>query len=69
MLIVEISTILNARLPQEVRDAHPEVPWRQIAAMRNWAAHVYDRVDDAIVWDALSHDVPFVMSALGIDTR
>jgi uncharacterized protein with HEPN domain len=69
MLIVEISTILNERLPQEVRDAHPEVPWRQISAMRNWATHVYDRVDDTIVWDALVHDVPAVTAALGIRAR
>jgi uncharacterized protein with HEPN domain len=68
MLIVEVSTILNERLPQSFRNAHPEVPWRQVAAMRNWATHVYDRVDDAVVWDTLATDVPQLMTLLGLDS-
>ncbi|MXZ21739.1 MAG: DUF86 domain-containing protein [Caldilineaceae bacterium SB0665_bin_25] len=32
-------------LPIEVREAHPEIPWRQIFAMRNKIAHAYLGLD------------------------
>jgi uncharacterized protein with HEPN domain len=33
------------RLSVEFRNQHPEVPWRDIAGMRDVLAHQYDRVD------------------------
>lgn len=29
------------RIPEDVRLAHPEIPWRQIIAMRNQLIHAY----------------------------
>lgn len=66
MLIVEVSTILHERLPQSYRDAHPDVPWREIAGMRNRATHVYDGIDDEIVWDVLTVEIPALVRLLGI---
>ena len=43
------------RLPVEVRDEWPEVPWRQIISMRNWLIHGYDGIDADILWDVLDH--------------
>ena len=42
------------RLPETVLEQHPEIPWRQIAGMRNWLAHGYDGIDYDILWDAVS---------------
>ena len=36
-------------LPDEVRDAAPEVPWRNIARLRDLLAHQYHQVDLAII--------------------
>jgi hypothetical protein len=33
------------RLSAEFRDSHPEIPWRDIAGMRDVLIHVYDNVD------------------------
>jgi len=37
---------------------HPEVPWRQMSAMRNRVVHNYFEVDLDIVWSTVSHDLP-----------
>jgi hypothetical protein len=36
----------------------PEVPWRAIAGFRDFVAHVYFALDDAIVWGAVQNEVP-----------
>lgn len=47
-----------ARLPQELRDRYPLIPWRQIVGFRNIAVHAYFSVDWQIVWTAASENVP-----------
>ncbi|MHB1445742.1 MAG: HepT-like ribonuclease domain-containing protein [Acidimicrobiales bacterium] len=42
-----------SRVSPELRDRHPDVPWRQIIAMRNILVHVYDQVDVRLVWAAV----------------
>lgn len=46
------------RLPETMKAESPEVPWRRIASFRDVLAHAYFSVDDAIVWDVASHEVP-----------
>lgn len=45
------------RLPQEVRDRHPDVPWRAMVGLRNIVAHAYDTISPAIVWRTATHDL------------
>ena len=37
--------------------AHPETPWRDIAAFRNVLAHAYLGIELSIVWDIVEHQV------------
>jgi len=46
------------RLPEPLKAESPEVPWKRIAGFRDILAHAYFSVDDAIVWDVASHEVP-----------
>ncbi len=46
------------RLPEPMKAESPEVPWKRIASFRDILAHAYFSVDDAIVWDVASHEVP-----------
>lgn len=51
-----------ARLPQEFREKHPEVEWRDIIAFRNIAVHAYFAVQWDIVWATAHYDVPILRS-------
>jgi uncharacterized protein with HEPN domain len=42
------------RLPKELHEAWPGIPWREIIGMRNWLIHGYDGIDPEILWDVLS---------------
>ncbi len=52
------------RLTTSFRDTHPEVPWRAISGMRDRLIHGYDRIDDAIVWEAATRYVPELLAQL-----
>ncbi len=47
-----------AKIPSPVRERFDGQPWRQIIAMRNFAAHQYDDLDPLRVWRTLTRDVP-----------
>lgn len=51
---VEVIGEAANRLPEELRDKHPEVPWHRVIGMRNWLAHGYDAVDLDVLWDVLA---------------
>ena len=52
------------RIPETVRDAHPEIPWRAIVGMRNRLAHAYLHIDDDIIWTLIVDAVPELLAAL-----
>jgi uncharacterized protein with HEPN domain len=45
-------------LSDELTSKYPEVPWRQIVAIRNRVVHGYFEVDLDILWDVAVVDVP-----------
>jgi uncharacterized protein with HEPN domain len=59
-LIGEAST----HIPDEIRRAHPEIPWRMIIATRNRLIHAYLGIDDDIVWSIIQDDIPGLLPAL-----
>jgi uncharacterized protein with HEPN domain len=38
---IEIIGEASQKIPSEVRDKHPEIPWREISTMRNKLIHEY----------------------------
>ena len=46
------------RLSESLRSRHSEVPWPQIAAMRNILVHDYFRIDLDEVWLVVQNDIP-----------
>lgn len=53
-----------AHVPEDVRAAHPEVPWRLIVATRNRLIHGYLGIDDDTVWSIIRDDVPAILPML-----
>ena len=52
------------RIPDEILGRFPEQPWREIVAMRNFAAHQYDDLEPRRVWRTLTSDVPSLRNYL-----
>ena len=61
---VELIGEAASRLPRELRERHPGIPWPEIIGMRNRLIHAYDGVDYDIVWDVLSNHAPDLVQRL-----
>ena len=61
---VELIGEAATHVPDRVRDAHPEIAWRQIIGTRNRLAHGYLGIDDDIIWDIIQTDIPELLTAL-----
>ena len=45
-------------LPDEVKSLYPDIPWREIAGMRDKMIHEYFGVNLQIVWQTIEDDLP-----------
>ncbi len=43
-------------IPKEITEKYPEIPWSEIAKMRDVLTHHYFGVDDKVLWDTLDED-------------
>jgi uncharacterized protein with HEPN domain len=55
---LEIVGEATKQIPQSVKDSYPEVPWRQMAGMRDKLIHDYSGVNLAVVWKTVIEDLP-----------
>jgi uncharacterized protein with HEPN domain len=46
------------RISEQLRLAHPELPWRRIAGFRDVLIHEYMGVDPEEVWSIIERDLP-----------
>lgn len=58
-LIIKVGDAAT-RVPHELRDQYPEIPWTLMSDMRNQLTHAYDVTDYEVVWDTLESDFPGV---------
>ena len=65
-LIHLIQTIGEAarRVSREFLDRHPEIQWADIIGMRHKVVHDYLGVDEDIVWQVVTEDLPKLVAAL-----
>lgn len=48
-----LETLTDAahRLPESMKQRHPQIPWREVRGFRNIAAHAYEGIDLTRVWE------------------
>ena len=49
------------RIPQDIRDRYPQIPWRSMAGIRDKLIHDYVNVSLEVVWKTLSEDLPTLL--------
>ena len=52
------------RVPQEIQDANPQIPWRDIISARNHITHEYDRINENVVWATIQIGIPDLLPKL-----
>ena len=52
------------RLPAAVKDQRSDIPWREIAGMRDVIAHAYFALDLDLIWDSMQRDLPELVAAV-----
>lgn len=52
------------QVPDDARDANPEIQWREIAGMRNKLTHEYFGINTEVVWKTVHEDLPVIIPAL-----
>ncbi len=62
--LVEVVGEAASRVSNEMRSAHPGIPWQEIIHMRNRLIHAYDLVDLNVLWDVVDLDLPPLIQQL-----
>lgn len=62
--LIQIIGEAGRRVSREFCDEHPEVPWADIIGMRHKVIHDYLGVDEDIVWQVVTGDLPKLAVAL-----
>lgn len=55
---LEIIGEATKRLSASLKSAHPDVPWKPIAGMRDKLIHDYFGVNVELVWEVVERDLP-----------
>ncbi len=62
--LVQVIGEAARRVSTETRESHPGIPWVDIVGMRSKIVHDYMNVDEDIVWEVATRDLPGLVNAL-----
>jgi uncharacterized protein with HEPN domain len=55
---LEVMGEAATKIPSDIRDKYPNIPWSRMAGMRNKLIHEYFGVDLEIVWTVCTEEIP-----------
>lgn len=61
---LEIIGEATKNIPEEIRRTHEQIPWREMARMRDRLAHGYFIVDFELVWKVIKEELPPIKSLI-----
>ena len=61
---IEVVGEATKHIPDQIRERYPEIPWRDMAGIRDRLFHGYFKVDLSIVWTTVTIEFPELRSML-----
>lgn len=55
---IEIMGEASKNIPDSIRQKYPDIPWKEMAGMRDKVIHFYFGMDPTKVWLAVKEDIP-----------
>ena len=54
----EIIGEASNNVPSEIKEKHPEIPWKKMYGLRNLIAHEYFGIDYEMIWEIAKKNLP-----------
>lgn len=64
--LMEVIGEAAARVPKNFQASHDQIPWRDIADLRNRLIHGYDAINFDILWTIIQDDLPVLIKHLEV---
>lgn len=61
MSVLQIGELANGLSEEFREETKNQMPWGLVRGMRNWLAHAYSSVDESIIWETASNDIPSLL--------
>ena len=61
---LEIIGEASKYIPKVIRNKYTEIPWKEMAGMRDKLIHAYSKVDFKLVWMTIKHRIPEIKPLL-----
>jgi len=61
---IEIIGEAARNVPENIRNNHPGIPWKQMIGLRNLTIHAYFGIDLDIIWQIASVNIPETKSEI-----
>ena len=61
---LELISEAAMHIPDDIRQANPQMPWRLIIATRNRLIHGYLGIDNDTLWSIIDSDIPALLPQL-----
>ncbi len=57
---IEIVSEASRRLPDALKERHPQIPWKKVAGIGNILRHDYEHIAHDILWRVVHDELPLL---------
>jgi len=63
---LEVIGEASKKISKKLKETYPDVPWKQMAGLRDKLIHFYFGIDYAVVWNVTKKELPKVVKELRV---